>query len=309
MIVSEFCDNKIGNFSDIFYDSLPRFCPDCEYPMEMTEAITQVHCSNPRCPSKVVQRMLAMASSLGVKDLGESKAYKFLENFGTSNPLLIFAYESAVDGVLGEGISLEVSKKIEDQFQAKKSFTLAEFVRIANLPNIQTSATQLFGDFDDLEEAYKAIEDGGVEYIAKKLGVGISEGEISIRATKVFESLMTFKEDLFQGIKYVTIIKTHTDDMLSLKAVCSDEVGKPFRTKADFYATINNMYSNVHVEFLGAVTKSIDYLVWAGADGSPARLTNKVKKTQAYNEKGCNIPIVTAMQFIEILKEKVGDNA
>lgn len=309
MIISEFCDNKIGNFDDAFYESLPRFCPDCEYPMEMTEAITQVHCSNPRCPSKVVQRMIAMASSLGVKDLGESKAKKFLEKFETSNPLIIFAYESEVDGSLGEGISLEVSKKIEEQFQAKKSFTLAEYVRTANLPNIQTSATTLFGEFDDLAEAYNQIEKGGVEYIAKKLGIAVGSEEISIRATKVFESLMTFKSDLFEALDFVNIIKTNTDDMISLKAVCSDEVGKPFRTKADFYATINNMYPNVHVEFLGAVTKNIDYLVWAGADGSPARLTNKVKKTQAYNEKGCNIPIVTAMQFIEILKEKVGDNS
>ena len=125
---------------------------------------------------------------------------------------------------------------------------------------------------------------------------------------------MTFKDDLFEAIDFVNIIKTHSDGMIKLKAVCSDEVGAPFKTKADFYATVNSRYTNIHVEFLGAVTKNIDYLVWAGADGSPARLTNKVKKTEGYNSKYNEnlasgnvkegehyIPIVTAKQFMEIL--------
>ena len=73
--------------------------------------------------------------------------------------------------------------------------------------------------------------------------------------------------------------------------------------KADFYSTVNNSFKNIHVEFLSSVTKNIDYLVWAGADGSPARYTNKVKKVEAYNSKGdVNIPIVTASQFMEIMR-------
>ena len=304
MIVQEFCDAKAGNLPDIFYDSIPKWCPECEFPMQMTEALTQLSCSNPKCSVKVTQRLLAIANHIGVKDLGESKAEKFIKGFGIDNPLAIFAYEPEEDGVLGESVSLEVSKHIADQFQAKKRFTLSEYVRMANIPFIQTSASVIFGDYDDLEEAYKAIESGGVDYIANKIGVA-KEDTISIRATKIYDSLMTFKSDLLAGVKYVDIIKTHADNMVSLKAVCSDTVGDPFKTKQDFYATINNLFPNAHVEFLGSVTKNIDYLVWAGADGSPARYTKKVQKAQAYNEKGCNIPIVTAKQFIMILEERV----
>ena len=39
---------------------------------------------------------------------------------------------------------------------------------------------------------------------------------------------------------------------------------------------------------------------WAGADGSPARYTSKVRTVENWNAKGsANIPIVTAKEFIE----------
>ena len=73
--------------------------------------------------------------------------------------------------------------------------------------------------------------------------------------------------------------------------------------KAEFYSYINNAFGDrVHVNFLPSVNSKIDYLVWAGADGSPARYTSKVKKVEGYNAKGINIPILTASQFIETMK-------
>ena len=325
MLVTDFSNNFNKNIPDEFYDSIPHFCPEegCGYPLEMTEALTQLHCSNPRCPSKVVQRLIAIANQLGVKDLGEAKATKFIQKFGITNPLLIFQYEpvlpdgSVGNGPMGEGISLEVSKKIIDQFMARNKFTLPEYIKIANLPFIQSSALSVFGDYDDLSKAFADIEAGGVSFIAKKLDIkkAVDEVEdVSIRALKVYDSLMTFKQDLFDGLGGVEIIKTHSVGIKTIKAVCSDEVGSPYRTKADFYATINNRYNTVHVEFLNAVNANIDFLVWAGADGSLARYTNKVKKVEAYNAKYEDkkaagklkegdhyIPIMTAMQFMTYL--------
>lgn len=318
MLVPEFCENRMVSLPEEFYKSIPQYCIEegCGYPMEISEVLTQLHCSNPRCPSKIVQRLVAITQQLGIKDLGEAKASKFIYNFGIKNPLLIFGYEPDEDGAMGEGISLEMSNKIMNQFKGKNKFTLAEYVRIANLPFIQTSAITIFGDYDDLEKAFDDIEKGGVEFIAQKLNIKKSEEEesVSLRALKIYDSLMTFKDDLFQGLKFVEIIVTHSEGMKKLKAVCSDEVGIPFRTKADFYATCNNRREDVHIEFLNAVTKDIDYLVWAGASGAPARYTNKVKKVEGYNAKYEEhkeagtlkpnehyIPIVTAGQFLDIL--------
>lgn len=326
MLVKDFISTMEGQFPDMFLDSLPTDCFECGSPMEMSEVLTGLHCSNPRCRSKVAQRLYALCQNIGVKDLGKKRAETFVYNFGITNPLLIFAYEPDVDGAMGEGISLEMSNKIMKQFEGKKRFTLSEYVRVANLPFLQTSCVSVFGEYDDLAKAYEDIEQGGVEFIRDKLdikkgstAIGEQESDISIRALRVFDTLMQYKQDLFQALPYVEIInvtKNNDSDLIYLKAVCSDEVGHPFSTKNDFYATVNNLYKNVHVEFLNSVTKSIDYLVWAGADGkTPARYTNKVKKVEGWNKsfeetgKGKEIPIVTALEFMSILESMVKGNS
>lgn len=304
MIVEAFCNERSSLFADEFYDCLPKRCPVCGMPMEMSEALTGLHCSNPKCLSKVAQRLIAIASSLGVKDLGEARAESFIFHWGITNPLLIYSYDPEVDGPMSEDISLDLSVKIINQFKEKRKFTLGEYVRLANIPNIQMSAFALFDGFDDINDAYQAIETGGVEYIRDRLNIKEKGSEdVSVRAVKVFDSLMTFKTDLIEAIDGIEIIKIHTEGMHTLKAVCSTEVGQPFRTKADFYATCNNLYPNIHIEFGSSVTKKTDYLVWAGADGSPRAVTNKVKKARAYNESGCDIKIVTAQEFLAMLEQ------
>lgn len=328
MLVQDFVANRDDALPEEFYLSLPQFCFEegCGYPMEMTETLTNLHCSNPRCPSKVARRLMAMANNLGVKDLGESKAMGFIKKFGIQNPLIIFQYEPDTDGTIADGVGMEVSQRIVSQFMEKNKFTLSEYVKIANLPFVQTSAMSIFGDYDDLIQAYDDIEKGGIEFITRKLDIGKGKQktvtdedeeeiqDISVRALKVYESLMQFKNDLIQGLNGVEIIPTHTEGMKRFKAVCSSQVGAPFRTKADFYATVNNRYPDIHVEFLSAVNSNIDYLVWAGADGSNAEVTNKVKKVRGYNDKYKAhkesgtlkedehlIPIVTAAQLLSIL--------
>ena len=90
MLVSLFVEDANPLFDEKFYSCLPTECPVCGMPTEMSEALTGLHCSNPRCYSKVAQRLLAIANMLGVKDLGESRAEKWVLNFGITNPLDIF---------------------------------------------------------------------------------------------------------------------------------------------------------------------------------------------------------------------------
>jgi len=310
MLVIDMYNNRESMFPEIFYESIPLTCPEpaCEYPMQISETLTKVNCANPRCPSKIAQRLLALANSIGVKDLGESRAEKFVRKFGITNPMSIFMYEPDEDGFLGDGISYELSVKIAKQFQSRNKFTLSEYVSYSNLPFLQTSALDIFGGYDDLEKAYEDIERGGIEFISNKLSI-MKAWDISSRAISVYSSLMTYKNDLFETLDAVSIIRTNTADIKKLIALCSDQVGYPFNTKAEFYAEVNNMNTGIHVEFLKTFKDDIDYLIWAGADGSPARHTNKVKKAEALNKKAGKvvIPIVTASQFIQIIKRLSGE--
>lgn len=282
-----------------FAECIPEDCPTCGAPMEMSESLTGLHCSNPRCLDKLVMRIKAICQDLGILNFGESTIEKFLNYYEVTNPLNIFALRKGM--LISDEVSEAVSENIISQIEEKKNFLLWEYVRVANIPGVQTSAKDIFTGYSNLTEAYKDIESGGVAFIQEKLGIN-GDNEVSIRAMKVYKSLMEFKDDLLECECEVNIIDV--SDKIELNVVCSDQVGNGFSKKKEFYDYVNNTFGDkLHVNFLSSVTKKIDYLVWAGADGTPARYTSKVKTVEGYQSKGINIPIVTAQQFIEEMKK------
>lgn len=281
-----------------FVSLIPDTCPTCGGIMAISETLTGLHCENSRCQDKLVMRIKAICNDLGILGFGESTIEKFIEYYGITNPLNIFALRPGMD--ISDEVSEKVSANIIEQIENKRTFMLWEYIKIANIPHVQTSAMQIFKGYSSLEQAYEDIEDGGVRFIQNKLGI-YNEGELSLRAMKIYESLMEYKEDLLECVVEVNIIDI--SGVKELNVVCSDQVGNGFGKKSEFYTYVNNTFSDkVHVNFLSSVTKNIDYLVWAGADGTPARYTSKVKTVENWNAKGSNIPIVTAQQFIDIMQ-------
>lgn len=303
MLVEEFVRLKVNGLPQTFYDSLPTICleDNCGYPTEMLDTLTQLKCSNPRCPAKVAQRLQSIINTLGVKDFGEQRIRDFVDCYQVTNPLIIFAWEPC-DGQLAPTISPELSEKIYRQIEAKKDFTLTEYVRLANLPFIQTSAGCIFDKYDTIEDAYKPIDEGGVAYIQKCLGIKAG-GECSLQAMKVYESLMTYRNDLAEMQDVVRIIKKNVGGMVSFKACVSGDVGCGFKTKAEFYHTVNSLDEKIHIDFLGSATKDIKYLIWEGS-----RYTNKVVTVTKRIENGDDVKIVNATQFIEEVKRMLAEN-
>lgn len=292
------------NFDDYglperFAEILPEFCETCGAPMEIGETLTGLHCSNPRCKDKMVMRIKSLCNDLGVLKFGESTIEKFIDYYNPESPMDIFELEEGMD--LAPDVSPKISLDVIRQIKNKNKMQLWEYVMFANIPFVRTSARKIFQGYRTLEDAYKDIEAGGIAFIQEKLGLCDSNDVVSVQAIKVYNSLCEYKSDLFSGIGNVQI-----EDLTgkkNLKVVCSDQVGNGFSKKSEFYAYVNNTFSDkIHVDFLPSVSKDIDYLVWAGADGSPARYTSKVQKVERYNEKGINIPIVTAQQFIDIVE-------
>ena len=292
------------NLPEEFVMCLPVYCSECGAPLAMSETLTGLHCSNPRCNSKMIMRIKAICKDLNILNFGESRIEKFVDYYEPTNPLDIFALQEGM--VLGEGISLEVSNSIIKQIHEKDTFLLWEFVQVANIPFVRTSARKIFQGYKNIEDAYADIENGGVGFITEKLGIKTLESEVSIQAMKVYESLMAFKDDLLEGEGYV-----HIKDITGIReinAVCSDQVGGGFSKKPEFYSYVKNRYGDrIQINFLSSVNKNIDYLIWAGADGTPARYTSKVQKVERYNQSGsANISIVNANMFIREMDRLVG---
>lgn len=349
MLVKDYVEDHMNDDYE-FVSLLPQVCPnvECRSPMEMSDALTTLHCSNPRCITRVVKRLTSMMSQIGVKGVGKEVAKAFFYKFRTRNPLLIFGYvygdsstDTNADGEIGYGVGMKTSEKIYEQLQDRRKYTLWEYIRLANLPNIQSGALQIFGGYDSLDKAYDDIHKGGIGFIQEKIGVEKGTGEdcevISLRALKIYETLMTYESDLRNALPFFEIVPVNNEGVKTVSAVCSDEVGGRFHSKTEFYNYVNsNTGDGIHINFMPSVTKKVDYLIWNGAENSSfeeevnsgsdyisisggmmARVTSKVKKVLKYNsqyrekeqsgtltDKDKLIGIVTAEQFLEIMNIK-----
>lgn len=273
-----------------FLDVLPVYCDSCGAENEITESLTILRCSNPSCGEKAVQRLVALLKDLGVKNMGESKCRQFLEHFGTVNPYAIFMYEPDVDGPLFEGCSMDFSYALFEQINKKRKMLLWEFVKIGNLPGIRDSARKLFAEYDSLEEFYDDLEAGGISFVQELLSIkgkqeapdnyfDDDDSPVSVKAVDVYNTLMYFKDELLEAVEFVEI-KQLTTRVINI--CISTAVGKPYSSKADFVAKMNEEFGHkVHLNFLGSVTNDCQFLIWS-KEGAP---TNKVKKAEKINEK------------------------
>lgn len=289
-----------------FLELLPLDCEECKSPLQISETLTSLQCSNPRCSVKIRMRIKAICDALSIKDFGESRIKAFLDLYGTTNPMDMFDLQLGMQ--LGQGIGDTTSNNVITNIlkvKNEQSFLLWEAVRVQNLPGIQTSAQPIFNGFHSIEDAYETIEEEGVEFISDRLSNTPGEGEIGLRAIQIYETLLKFKDEVIEGVNYLNI--TSMQGKQELTVVVSDQVGGDFTTKNEFYNYCRANYSNeYHFNFAGSLTKKTEFLIWAGADGSSARYTSKVDKAQKYNSQGAGIPIMTAGQFKAFMESGKG---
>ncbi|MEC2463823.1 NAD-dependent DNA ligase [Bacillus cereus] len=304
MLVADLKNEEGYQLDELTLSLVPNNCFSCGSPLDINITLTSLTCSNPRCIDKVTLRTVAMFTQLGVVDIGEPTIKKLIRTFGIDCPLIFFCYEpSDWQDVPLEMYNESLKRKIDNvyvQLNTKRDMTLTQFIQIANLPNVQTSADKLFEGINTLGEFYEQLETGGSEFIQKKLGI---QAENSLKSRKLYITFMEYKQDLESvlGTGFINIIADTRAD-IRIKAVCTDEVGAPFRKKAEFYEYMAEHYGDkIYIDWGKSATKSMDVLIWAGADGTPARYTNKVQKAEGWNNQGENIPILTAQQFLEIV--------
>lgn len=281
-----------------FLQCLPTHCESCGEENEITETLTILRCSNPSCGGKSVQRLVTLLKDIGVKNMGESKCAKFLDNFDINNPYAIFMYEPE-DGPLYEGCSMDFSEAIFEEINKKRQMLLWEFIKIGNMPKIRDSARKLLANYDDLEEFYDDLEAGGISFVQEMLSIkgktvasqnndddfdfwsdeDNTEDVVSVKATDMYNTLIFFKDELFEAIDFIEIKKLTTP----IVNICiSTSVGKPFTSKSDFVSKMNDEFGDkIHLNALSSVSGDCHVLIWS-KEGAP---TTKVTKTERINDK------------------------
>lgn len=290
ILVSEL---KKTNLSKEFLAILPENCADCGAPTGVTEGLTTLCCTNPFCIEKIVQRMTQLLKDIGIKGLGEANCRKFLKTRKNKTPYQIMLYNPKTDGVLYEGCSLEVSEKLYNMIKSKCNMPLWEFARIGNAPGLRDQARKLFDKYSTFTDFYNDLDKGGIPFVQEKLG--IDKDKVSINATQIYQSLVTYKEEFLEAESILEVKEMKN----AINAVISSTVGGKYKTKAEFENTIHKLYGDkIYVNFLKSLTKDCEYLIWAGEGAE----TSKVVKA-----KKMGIPIMNGDEFELMLKEKISN--
>lgn len=259
---------------------IPHTC-ECGAPIEFTDSLRQIYCTNPKCHYKIAARLEAMAKKLRGKNgeccdgWGESTCVEVCKYFRLISPFQVFSLREYV----AKGYRPDVpafEKKLDSICNPElRKVELWKVVELAGIPSVESIAYKIFGGYHTFEEAFDDIEKGQVPFIANKLG--LKSAETSVMAVNVFNTLINYKDELFYGEKQFDIYEP-TGENLRI-AITGGVNG--FRNKSEFIQYINNRYDGkVNAMLMNSVTTQVEILVVDGDGGS-----NKFKTATRLNNK------------------------
>lgn len=291
LLVSDVVATRIDLPSE-FLSLIPSICPTCSSPTAIRPSFTGLSCIDPRCPDKVASRVVDICKRMGVLGVGQKVAEKFVATYRLRNPLLILCLgdESQILPIYTNAPE-NLTRSIHDQVLKfrQSPMTLVEFVNLAYLPGIQSSAEVIFKGYEDIHDFYASFDKHGYSLIHSRLQI---TAEFSQRAYAIAHTLAEFKGDLLEAWDWID----HHDvsQLKELRVVISDSAGEPFLSKRDFMNQVNSLAPSLgyHITFATSVTRSIDVLVHAGG-----RYTNKLAKAEQYGK-----PIMTGSEFVTAIQ-------
>ena len=277
--LKEVMDNQL--LSEDVLAIIPKTCT-CGSPIEFTDSLRQIYCSNPKCFYKVAARLEAMAKTMKADGWGESTCVTVCQEYQLKSPYQVFLLENAVRDGYGSSVAA-FEKKVESICDRnKRKVELWEVVRLAGIPSIETIAFKIFNGYDNLTEAFNDIEKGQVPFIAEKLGLKNIEG--SIMAVNVYNTLLQYKDELLFGETQFDVYKP-TGVTLYL-AITGGVNG--FRNKSEFVDYIKARYNGkVNPMLMNSVTAQVDILI-ADGDTSSNKFKTATRLNTKYLENGLN---------------------
>lgn len=287
--LQEVRDNEL--LSEDVLNCIPETCV-CGAPIEFTDSLRQIYCSNPRCYYKIASRLEAMAKAMKADGWGESTCVTICTEFKLVSPYQVFLLEDAIKKGCTSSVSA-FQKKVDSICDPeKRKVELWQVVRLAGIPSIETIAYKIFNGYNNLTEAFNDIENGQVPFIAEKLGLKNADG--SVMAVNVYNTLMQYKEELLFGETQFEIVRP-TGQTLYM-AITGGVNG--FRNKSEFVSYIKARYNGkLNPMLMNSVTSQVDILIADGDTGS-----NKFKTATRLNSKYLEKGLVTG----EFTAEEVG---
>lgn len=266
-------------------DCIPHTC-ECGAPVEFTDSLRQIYCTNPKCFYKVAARLEAMAKKLRGPNgetcdgWGESACITVCKEFNLVSPFQVFQLEKFINSDFKSAVPA-FDKKVKSICDRRlRKVELWKVAELAGIPSVESISYKIFGGYSDFTKAFEDIEAGQVPFIANKLG--LRGAETSVMAVNVYNTLMQYKYELLFGEKQFDIYQPTGKTLY----MCITGCVNGFRNKGEFVQYINNRYDGkVNAMLMNSVTTQVEILV-ADGDASSNKFKTATRLNKKYIEKG-----------------------
>lgn len=185
-----------GIIREEYHALVPDYCTEesggCGSELVVTNTLSELSCSNPRCNIKLASRGAAMLNAFGIKGSGYEFCKKFIDNNGFNSHLALFV---ATEKMLNNTGRLSDAHKLYKLINKVKamSYTYPTLVGNLCLPGLDARARDIFKDCSSLRDFYLICDYLNVtpeQYIAGFPGFG------SVLSKQIAGVIETFKVEL-----------------------------------------------------------------------------------------------------------------
>ena len=269
----------------------PKVCPTCGYPTEIhsENGSKTLHCTNPACKAKLINRLVNFVSRKGmnIDGLSEETLTKFVEWGWVKNLFDVYNLAPHYSELKHkEGFGARSVKKLQDAIENSKNVELDHFIAALSIPGIGTSqAKELAKKF----KTWEAFEEAGCgNFDFSKLD---SFGEVANKKIHHWFVSMYQEDRIPQLVRNLNFIGENgapkDESLAGLTFVITGSLDH-FENRDDLKQELESRGAKVS----GSVSAKTNYLI-----------NNNVDSTSSKNKKAMqlNIPIVNEEYIIGML--------
>lgn len=269
---------------------IPEYCPTCGYPTEIhnENGSKTLHCTNPACKAKLINRLINFVSRKGmdIDGLSEETLSKFVEWGWIQN--LFDVYNLAPhysDLAKMNGFSIRSVKKLQESIENSKNVELDHFIAALSIPGIGVSqGKELAKKF----KTWEAFEDAGCgNFDFGKLN---SFGEVANKKIHNWFGTMYQTDRIPQLVRNLNFISNKTPNNNKLSGLTFVITGSltHFSNREVLKKELESMGAKVS----GSVSSKTSYLI------NNDRLSISSKNAKAHE---LNIPIISEEDLIQMM--------
>lgn len=186
-----------------------KTCPRCHEPLDLNAV--QVQCKNPRCPSRLIGRIMNYCATLRIANIGyQTLDALYTAGFLKEGIMSLYKLRKKKEYVeLIEGFGRLKTSKMVREIEAKRKLKDYEFFGAYGIEGLSTRTFQTIFSTIKLEDFVNMIKLKNWELLAAKLMVIPGIGSLKAAALVDFFKVEDNKKDLLKILKEIQISETY----------------------------------------------------------------------------------------------------